>query len=309
MIQYLNDVSQVWWQWMGSMFWQVSLLIVIVTALDMMIRKWAWPQVRYALWALVFIKLVISPAWQMPTSIISLIQPQVQEQITFNVDMGETEKLSANFFNPDEIIVKQVTWQSYALLAWISGIIIFTLMLLRKMFQFRKLHQVDGREVIPEWFNELMTKTGTQLKLKKQPSVIYSKGAKSPAVYGVFRPVLLLPEGYIDKLSKEQAEHILIHELYHIKRGDLLAHWICVSLQIVYWFNPLLIWTRRQMRYVCEICCDLSVAGMLREKTGAYRETLLRTARELFAVNMEPSLGFLGIFEEPFRLVPRLKWL
>ena len=85
MIAHLNDISQLWWQWMGSMFWQVSLLIILVTALDMAIRKWAWPQVRYALWALVFIKLIIPPTWQMPTSIVSRIQPQVEEQMSIQI--------------------------------------------------------------------------------------------------------------------------------------------------------------------------------------------------------------------------------
>ena len=42
----------------------------------------AWPQMRYALWALVFIKLIIPPTWEMPTSIVSWIKPQVEEQIS-----------------------------------------------------------------------------------------------------------------------------------------------------------------------------------------------------------------------------------
>ena len=42
MIAQLNDVSQIWWQWMGSMFWQVSLFIILITLLDMAIRRWAW---------------------------------------------------------------------------------------------------------------------------------------------------------------------------------------------------------------------------------------------------------------------------
>ena len=61
MIAQFNDIAQIWWQWMGSMFWQVSLLIILITALDMAIRRWAWPQVRYALWGLVFLKLIIPP--------------------------------------------------------------------------------------------------------------------------------------------------------------------------------------------------------------------------------------------------------
>ena len=314
MIAQLNDLSEIWWQWMGSMFWQVSLLIIIVTALDMVIRKWAWPQVRYALWALVFIKLIISPAWQMPTSIVSWIQPQVENQITFKVEVSEeAEKSPSNLKTHDEVkapvIIEQASWQSFALLTWFSGMVLFSLMLLIKMYKFRKMNPVDKKTNTPEWFSELMRKPAARLKLKKAPSVLFSADAKSPAVYGVFRPVLLLPEGYLDKLSNEQAEHVLMHELCHLKRGDLLIHWFCIVVQLVYWFNPLLIWTRRQMRHVCEICCDLSVANVLREKTASYRETLLHSARELFAENMQPSLGFFGIFEEPFRLVPRLKWL
>jgi TonB family protein len=63
------------------------------------------------------------------------------------------------------------------------------------------------------------------------------------------------------------------------------------------------------MRHVCEICCDLSAANFLRERTAAYRDTLIKTARELFSENLEPKLGLFGIFEEPFRLLPRLRWL
>lgn len=63
------------------------------------------------------------------------------------------------------------------------------------------------------------------------------------------------------------------------------------------------------MRHVCEICCDLSVAGILREKTLAYRSTLLTSARTLLSETVDSSMGFLGIFEDPFRLVSRLKWL
>jgi TonB family protein len=162
---------------------------------------------------------------------------------------------------------------------------------------------------IPEWFHELLVETSRRLNLKKAPDVVFSADAVSPAVFGIVRPALLLPEEYLSGLSREEAEHVLIHELCHLKRGDLLIHWLCLLIQIFYWFNPLLIWTRRQMRHVCEICCDLSVAEILREKTRYYRETLLKNARELFTESVEPSLGLLGVFEEPFRIVPRLRWL
>ena len=55
----INQLASNWWAWMGPMLWQVSLLIIIISAIDLTIRKWAWPQVRYALWLLVILKLLI----------------------------------------------------------------------------------------------------------------------------------------------------------------------------------------------------------------------------------------------------------
>ena len=86
MIEILNQIAATWWQWMGAMFWQVSLLIIVITAIDMAIRKWAWPQVRYALWLLVLLKLVIPPNWQMQTSIVSRMKPRVEQQILTRFD-------------------------------------------------------------------------------------------------------------------------------------------------------------------------------------------------------------------------------
>lgn len=312
MIAQLNGIAQIWWQWMSSMFWQVSLLILLITILDMAIRKWAWPQVRYALWALVFIKLIIPPTWYMPTSIVSWLQPQVEEQIT--VQVGTTSEAvndqNALLIQNEEkgAVPETVSWKTWLLSGWISGMFVFSFLLIRKVIQFRN-RRTQEKEDVPEWFNKLMEKTASKLKLRKIPAVVFSKDIKSPAVCGLIKHSLILPEGYMEKLSKEQAEHVLIHELCHLKRGDLLVHWFCILTQIAYWFNPLLIWSRRQMRHVGEICCDLSVAEILKEKTASYRETLIRTARELFTESIEPGLGFLGIFEEPFRLVPRLKWL
>ncbi|MBE0538035.1 MAG: hypothetical protein IH624_20425, partial [Phycisphaerae bacterium] len=80
-------------------------------------------------------------------------------------------------------------------------------------------------------------------------------------------------------------------------------------LQIAYWFNPLLWVIRRPMQELRELCCDATVARVLRERTGGYRETLLETARRLVAEPVSPGMGLLGLFENSHRLVDRLRWL
>jgi len=58
MIEQLNAIARLWWDWSVAMFWQVGLLILLIAALDRLTRRWAWPQLRYALWSLILIKLL-----------------------------------------------------------------------------------------------------------------------------------------------------------------------------------------------------------------------------------------------------------
>jgi beta-lactamase regulating signal transducer with metallopeptidase domain len=333
MIAELNALANLWWQWMVSMSWQASMFIVVISVIDRSIRRWAWPQLRYTLWLLVLLKLVIPPSWSLSGSAMSFLYPYVEGPIAvieqkepvasdisrrMHSDMPGESSAEAKTHTPvktlQETQVDEVkpslTWKAYIAGLWLAGVLILILLLLVKMSRLRKWHQqFKENERIPQWFIDLMVETCKRLNLMRLPAIVFSDKAVTPAVYGLFRPVMLLPANYLDDLSKKEAEHVLIHELSHLKRGDLWLHGLCLLLQIVYWFNPLMIWVRREMNHVREICCDLTVANILREKTNQYRQTLLNTARELLTESVEPGLGLLGIFEEPFRLVSRLKWL
>ena len=75
----LNETAAIWWEWMLSMFWQVGILIILIGILDLLIRKWAWPQLRYALWLLVLVKLILPPSLTSPTSLTSNLQPLAKD--------------------------------------------------------------------------------------------------------------------------------------------------------------------------------------------------------------------------------------
>ena len=73
-MELINKVAQIWWNWMGPMFWQVSILIILIIGIDMVLQKWVWPQVRYVLWLLVLVKLVLPPDLSLSTGLLSHIQ-------------------------------------------------------------------------------------------------------------------------------------------------------------------------------------------------------------------------------------------
>ncbi|MCX5644337.1 MAG: hypothetical protein NTZ17_06590 [Phycisphaerae bacterium] len=213
--------------------------------------------------------------------------------------------------NPQSTIRNpQLQWPFYAMMIWLLGTLILGIWL------FLRLHSVAGREgyraaaaSLPQSFYNHLADCATRLGLRRIPRVVVTKRLTSPAVFGVFSPVLLVPKGYLSKLSRRDTEHMLLHELAHIKRGDLVMHSLYLLLQIVYWYNPLLWLVRRHMHRLRELSCDGTVAELLRERTLAYRQTLLETARRLLTTSVEPGLGLLGLFEDSNYLLVRLNWL
>jgi beta-lactamase regulating signal transducer with metallopeptidase domain/LysM repeat protein len=336
MIEQLNTIAGAWWHWVAAMFWQVSLLIVLIACIDRLTRRWTWPQLRYALWSLVLIKLVLPPTFSLPSSVAPKLTPVVDKVMSVTADEEPQQATMPSRVMPTEATMSSIAtqtelapfvaevipvaptrpagpaldWRVYALGFWLTGSVLLAVFLSLRL---RSLSKADGRasrrSSLPESFYNRVSGCAGRLGLRHLPRVVATDKVTCPAVFGVLRPVLLVPHGYLERLSRQDTEHMLLHELAHIKRGDLLAHGVYMLLQIVYWYNPLLWLVRRQIHHLRELCCDATVAGLLREDTGAYRQTLLDTARRFLATRTEPGLGLLGLFEDSNRLLIRLNWL
>src|SRR5262249_51506870 len=72
----------------------------------------------------------------------------------------------------------------------------------------------------------------------------------SPAVCGLFRPVILLPQSLIEKLTQNQLRAVLLHELIHLRRRDVWVNCAQTLLQIFYWWHPLLWLANARVRRV-----------------------------------------------------------
>jgi len=80
-----------------------------------------------------------------------------------------------------------------------------------------------------------------------------------PGVFGVFRPVLLLPEGIAGRLTPAQLKTILAHELCHVRRRDNLAAAIHMAVEAIFWFHPLVWWIGARLVEERERACDEEV--------------------------------------------------
>jgi bla regulator protein blaR1 len=86
-----------------------------------------------------------------------------------------------------------------------------------------------------------------------------------PGVFGIFRPLLLLPDGIYEHLTTAQFESVLAHELCHVRRRDNLAAAVHMLVEALFWFHPLLRWIGTRLVEERERACDEEVLRMARD--------------------------------------------
>ena len=126
--------------------------------------------------------------------------------------------------------------------------------------RFRRWLARWGRPVeSPELLGTYRT-LGDTLGLNRRPRLAVCPGLGAPMLAGLFRPVLLLPEG---RASGRMLHYALLHELTHYRRRDIwlkaLMLWVCA----VHWFNPLVWLMARAVERDTELACDERAAGRL----------------------------------------------
>ena len=109
-------------------------------------------------------------------------------------------------------------------------------------------------------------------------TVMSSRWAFEPGVVGILRPVLVLPEGLVDRLTPAQLDAILAHERAHVRAHDNLFAAVHMAVEAVFWFHPLVWWIERRLIDERERACDEAVvrAG---KRPADYAEGILAVCR------------------------------
>jgi bla regulator protein blaR1 len=108
--------------------------------------------------------------------------------------------------------------------------------------------------------------------------LLSSNQAIEPGVFGIVRPELIWPAGIEDRLSDEQIEAILAHEVAHVRRRDNLAALLHMLVEAVFWFHPLVWWIGARLVDERERACDEDVVR-LGSEPEVYAESILKTCQ------------------------------
>ena len=236
-------MSSFFYPWLLNHLWQSTLCAGVTALLALMLRENSAAN-RYRLWLAASVKFLIpfsllvtlgnqlnwrspAPAPASAMSPIRLTEPIVAERDS-SPDLLKrvTEPLTAMV-----PAAEPAPWPRQILIAafsiWLAGL---AFNVASWVHQWRRVRA------------RLRTASPLELDVPALIPAMSSPASIEPSVFGIFRPVLLLPENITRDLTPDQIEAILLHESAHVNRRDNLAAALQMVVEALFWFNPMVWW-------------------------------------------------------------------
>jgi TonB family protein len=139
-------------------------------------------------------------------------------------------------------------------------------------------------------FQPLLGMGGGEVQFATSPAI------SGPATVGVQRHTLLLPPGFLDRLSSDDLDAVLAHEFAHMLRWDFLKNLLYGILSLPAAYHPLLSLTRARLAETRELVCDAMAAEAIGGRES-YARSLLRLASMLSDRGAPRILHAIGILD------------
>lgn len=135
-----------------------------------------------------------------------------------------------------------------------------------------------------------MKNCASLIGLNRLPQVFETSQVLLPAVYGIYNPILLIPIGFDEHVEPEEMHLILMHELLHIKRRDVLVNVFVTVLKVIHWFNPVILYAFNHMCSDREMACDEMVLKLSRNSENYKYGSLIIKLLQLRTTTSSVSL-------------------
>ena len=219
----------------------------------------------------------------------------------------QTTFLSGNGYNLDKIndfavsVSTQIPTFIHILLVffWSIGIFIMFFLLYRSVKQVKALHN-SALPLQNEELNALYIECLNKVNSKHTIPIYSTAFLKSPVLAGFLHPRIYLPIHLISDfnagtISATDIRYMLLHELQHYKHKDILIGYLINTVNVFYWFNPLIWYFLKRIRQERELACDSAVLQLLKEtEYKSYGNTLINFAETIALSPFPLTMGISG---------------
>lgn len=316
--------------------WQTAVVAAVIWAITRLAGKApaAW---RHALWLVVLIKFFVPPFVHAPAGWAFRAEEPVLTAVTASrpgspstylssfwndalpyekhaeqalPDIRPGSDRSAKFFSytPSDPTVEDMVSKetgggahlSWIAAIWLAGVLIGSAVLVLRYVRQRRLIKcstIAGGDAA-----DLLDECASRLGVRRLPQMRVSEQAPTPMLVGLLRPTILLPPGIGESCSRADMTAMLMHELAHIRRWDMVGVWLYQLARVLFFFHPALWLAGHEMRREREIACDelvLSASGIRPEDYASGYVSALKMANGLARVATSLAMA------EPFEVEQR----
>ncbi len=153
----------------------------------------------------------------------------------------------------------------------------------------------------------ILEKSKNIMKIKMNINLVVNDDIRTPALCRLINPTILFPNAMLD-LEDDEIKYILLHELSHYKRKDILVNYLLVLFQCVHWFNPFIWFFFKKIREDMELATDEMVVSKLNEdEYKNYARTIITIIERVSIV--PKNIGVLGMADDKKILKKRIEMI
>ena len=191
---------------------------------------------------------------------------------------------AANWMNDFSISVSRRTPDAIGLILlilWGIGIFVMIVLIAKSMLRFNYIRNSAlplQNPAVRRLYHDCLD----EMHISKPIPVYSTAFLQSPVIVGLFKPCIYLPIHLISDYNANDIKYMLMHELEHYKYKDALANYFMNIAGVLYWFNPLVWYSLKEMKNDREVACDTSVLKLLDEDDYEdYGNTLINFAQKV----------------------------
>jgi beta-lactamase regulating signal transducer with metallopeptidase domain len=293
----MNSIALSWT--LFHSLWQ-GLIFAFIAGVTMMLTRRSSAAFRYNALSALFVLFIVTTIAtyfyeQQKVGPVHTQQASVSHPVKITIDHPQTWAAvnSDTKFSPAQVLSNFFSQYAYLIVAiWFfilcgkSVRIIFTLLYTRRLRTYKS-------HVPALYWREEIAYLCHQLKISRPVTLLESEIIRLPLVFGHLKPIIFIPLGLLSNLAPEQVEAILVHELAHIRRNDYLVNLVQNLVEVLFFFNPAILWISSLIREERENCCDDIAIAQTRNKKR-YIEALISFKELSLYNNSKNAVAFPG---------------